>query len=91
MTEIEFRKSEPYIQRMREIIADPVFQTALIVLKDKPLPFLADDAPEIASVRALSRIAGREEILSELFTLATPFVPPVELGEPTYEPETPES
>lgn len=93
MTEADFRSSGSFVDRMREIFADPIFQAALITLKDSEADddVALDSEPEIVSVRMLSRKAGYAACLARLFALATPLPQkPIQLEE-TWEAETPPS
>lgn len=87
MTESDFRSNPAFVDRMREIFSDPVYQAFLIMLKDSAPIFDALDAdPEIVSVRRLSKLAGYDECMSRHFAASLPLQkPPAQIPE-TWEP-----
>ena len=73
MTETDFRGNAGYVDRMREIFADPVYQAFLIMLTDSaPRQDASDTDPDIVSVRLLSRIGGYNDCLLLHYAAATP-------------------
>lgn len=85
MTTEQLRSNSQSVVRMREIISDPVFASAIVAVRDKGR--ISDVAPQsdaVSSVRQLSRIAGYNEALDELLLLSEPM--PVELPDeaPTW-------
>jgi hypothetical protein len=91
MTEAAFRSNDGYVDRMREIFADPVYQAFLIMLKDSaPIEDALDSDPEIVSVRRLSKLAGYDECLSRHFAASIPLLKPPERIPETWAPEEPQ-
>lgn len=91
MTETDFRANAGYVDRMREIFSDPVYQAFLIMLTDSaPREDASDADPEIVSTRRLSRLAGYDECMQRHFAASVPLPPPpVQIAE-TWAPEEPE-
>lgn len=83
MTINEFRSNTVYSQGLRELLSNPVLQEAIMTLKDHNVPheIEVDDADAIASVRRFSRLAGWNNALVALLSLAT--------SPPVSEPEEP--
>lgn len=74
MTIKEFRSNTVYSQGLRELLANPVLQEAIMTLKDvnTPTEVELDDADPIASTRRLSRLCGWNMALVALLSLAMP-------------------
>lgn len=89
MTIDEFRRTSPYVIRMRELLADPVMQDGLLALLDSNRPRqLADNAEAVASIRQQSQARGFDDAIAKLLLLCEPIQPPPREEETTYEPET---
>lgn len=85
MTSSEFRQDENRVNELRTALANPVLQEALLVLHDsKSIVDAPANSDALVSVRFLSRIAGRGEVITELYELATPLSPPQPTPEPTF-------
>lgn len=73
MTAHDFRSDGDRVLELREVLGHPTLQQALLVVHDgKAIEDAKEDAAELASVRRLSNLAGRAEMLRELYLLATP-------------------
>lgn len=67
-----FRKDPERVSKLQTALSDPTLQEALLVIHDaKSIKDAPDGGTELASVRILSKMAGRSEVISELWTLAT--------------------
>jgi len=88
MTIPDFRRQTTLVQRMRELLSDPVMQHALEAMKDSNPPVEADPRDDaIVSVRILSGVVGYNFYHRTLLSLADPLPEPVELVA-NYQPET---
>lgn len=87
MTINEFRSNRPLTERMREILADPVFRTAIETLRNSNPPIDADPKDDpIVSARILSQMVGYNTYAAALEALSNPLPKKVDL-ERTYQPE----
>lgn len=69
----EFRQDANRVDELRKVLANPFLQEALLVIHDSRAVIDAPEtASELASVRTLSKLAGRSEVIRELYELATP-------------------
>lgn len=85
MTEEAFRTDTDRVKELRTVLANPILQEALLVIHDsKAIVDAADGSDPLASVRKLSRLAGRGEVIQELYVLATPIVPQQPPPNPTF-------
>lgn len=73
MTSDEFRQDANRVDELRKVLANPILQEALLVIHDSRSVIDAPEtATELASVRRLSKLAGRSEVIRELFEMSTP-------------------
>lgn len=81
----DFRADENRVKDLREILANPVLQDALLIIHDsKAIADAPDGSDPLASVRRLSNLAGRADVIGELYTLATPIAPVAEERMPNF-------
>lgn len=80
MTELDFRRDQALRGRLVEILADPVMEMALVLLKDGvPVVDAPSASDPIVSVRLLSAAAARQQVIGDLVGLTLPIPePPVE-------------
>lgn len=72
MTSEQFRQDANRVTELRTVLANPVLQEALLVIHDSRAVIDAPDtATELSSVRLLSKLAGRSEVIRELYEMAT--------------------
>lgn len=89
MTLAQYRALASNTERIREILNDPVFATLIVVLRDSNTPEdVAEMAPEVSSVRALSKRSGYAECLDDLLSAAIPTLPPLSEMEEDWGVET---
>lgn len=73
MTLDEFRTNPPMVIRLRELLSDPVAQTALEILRNSNPPIDADNEAEaIVSVRILSQMTGYASCFNTLLSMTEP-------------------
>lgn len=85
MTVEDFRQDEQRVAELRTVLSNPVLQEAMLIIHDSKAIVDADDASDqLASVRKLSNLAGRAEVIRELYELATPLAKPQPPKMPDY-------
>lgn len=73
MTDIEFRTDIDRVKSLREALSNATLQEALLIIHDSSVIVDASEqSDQLASVRRLSNLAGRADVIRELYTLATP-------------------
>lgn len=73
MTVEMFRSSPVHVAGMRELLQSPILAEAIVCLKDdRPSTDAADAAPEVVSVRLLSRQFQHDQVIATLLSLAEP-------------------
>lgn len=71
-----FRSNPVMVARMREIISDPVFATAIVAVEnDLPPSDAMDGADALVSVRLLSRQFQHKQTVLTLLSLGEPMPP----------------
>lgn len=81
----QFRSSSERVARMREILSDPVFASAIVTLKDEAMiEDVGNNSPDIASVRRLSWLSGYNNAISALIELSEPLPVQPEEEVPTW-------
>jgi hypothetical protein len=73
MTSEDFRTDIDRVKSLREALSNATLQEALLIIHDSSvITDAADDSDPLSSVRKLSNLAGRADVIRELYTLATP-------------------
>lgn len=68
----EFRQDANKVTELKTALANPILQEALLIIHDsKAIVDAADNSDPLASVRKLSNLAGRADVIRELYELAT--------------------
>lgn len=83
MTTDEFRADTNRTDELKSVLANPVLQEALLIINDSRAPSDVE-GDSIASVRKLSNLAGRADVIRELYILATPIAPVTEPPPPDF-------
>lgn len=91
MNTVESRRSNPVLVASAiELFDSPQMQDMLAILEtENSFADVLGDAPEVASVRALSYGAGWHACLTTLRSFAVSTTPQLEEPEPTYPPPEP--
>lgn len=85
MTSEDFRQDEQRVAELRTVLSNPVLQEAMLIIHDsKAIVDASDASDQLASVRKLSNLAGRAEVIRELYELATPLSKPTPPKMPDY-------
>jgi hypothetical protein len=85
ITSEEFRKDAERVKELRTVLTNPVLQQALLIIHDsRTIVDAPDNSDPLASVRKLSNLAGRADVITELYTLATPLGETKPLPRPTF-------
>lgn len=85
MTQDDFRTDADRVKELRALLANPHLQEALLIIHDSSvIADAAEGSDPLASVRRLSNLAGRADVIRELYELATPLAPVTDPPLPTF-------
>lgn len=72
MNSEEFRQDANRVAELKAVLSNPALQQALLVIHDsRAVVDAPETATELSSVRMLSKLAGRSEVIRELYEMAT--------------------
>lgn len=80
-----FRADAARVNELQTVLANPILQEALLVIHDSRATTDVDEnSSELASARKLSNLAGRADVIRELYELATLLGVPKPPPKPTF-------